>query len=63
MNEARVDYVRADGIDEAISRLAAVLQAAPAHTVNALRKEAARFLERMGMPQVCPYFTCKLMTG
>lgn len=53
LNEARVDFVRADDVDEAIKQLAALLRGLPKRIINAPKGEAAKYLERMGMPKVC----------
>ena len=52
LNEARVDYVRADDVDEAMDKLGALLRNLPKTTVKTPKAEAAKYLERMGMPQV-----------
>ena len=52
LNEARVDYVRADDVDEAMDKLRALLRNLPRTIVKAPKAEAAKYLERMGMPQV-----------
>lgn len=52
LNEARVDYVRADDVDEAMDKLDALLTNLPRTIVKAPKAEAANYLERMGMPQV-----------
>ena len=53
-NEASIDYVRADGVHEAIDTLSGILRGLPKRIINAPMGEAAQYLERMGMPQVCP---------
>ena len=52
LKEARVDYVRADDVDEAMDKLGALLRNLPKPTVRTPKAEAAKYLERMGMPQV-----------
>ena len=52
LKEARVDYVRADDVDEAMDKLGALLRNLPNTTVRTPKAEAAKYLERMGMPQV-----------
>ena len=52
LNGARVDYVREDAVDEAIAALAALLKGLPKRIINIPNKEAARYLEGMGMSQV-----------
>ena len=52
-NEASIDYVRADGVHEAIHKLSGILRELPKRIINAPMGETAQYLERMGMPQVC----------
>lgn len=52
--EATTDYVRADGVHEAIDKLSDILRGLPKRIINAPLGQAARYLERMGMPQVSP---------
>ena len=61
LNGARVDYVREDDVEEAITDLSAVLKSLPTEKVDAPRGDAAKYLERMGMPQVVllsPFLAC-----
>ena len=52
-NEASIDYVRADGVHEAIHKLSGILRESPKRIIDGPMGETAQYLERMGMPQVC----------
>ena len=52
LNGARVVYVREDDVEEAIAELSALLKSLSVKRLNGPKGEAAKYLERMGMPQV-----------